>query len=56
MTTWIRPRPSCCVNPRCGEMLVEHGFALCPSCQLAGRWGALIAFLLMALLKLAGLL
>lgn len=36
-----------CANPRCGEVLTSRfdvRARLCPSCRLAGRWGALATF------------
>lgn len=51
----LKPPSYRCRNPRCRS--VEYGFGpLCPSCRVAGTWGAVAAFMVGALLKLAGVI
>jgi hypothetical protein len=51
-----------CWNPRCGETIDTYDPAevsitgLCPSCRMAGRWGAFAAFLTLGIVKLVTLL
>jgi ribosomal protein L37AE/L43A len=48
------PEVKRCRNPRCRDVIV--GVWLCPSCALAGRWGAGTVAMVAGLLKLAGVL
>lgn len=46
-----------CRNPRCGDRIKPEWdggewTGLCPSCRLAGRWGAYVAFAVLFLGKL----
>ena len=42
-----------CRNPRC-RVETASPLGVCASCRLAGTWGAGVAFLVGALLKLVG--
>jgi len=45
-----------CRNPRCFAEETGRNVVLCPSCRLAGSYGVLLAALLGAILKWAGVL
>ena len=57
----MRELPSAylCLNPRCRVVKFGRG-SLCPSCRLAGSWGAglaaVVAFVVTLVLKLWGVL
>jgi hypothetical protein len=45
-----------CQNRYCGMRLKTRQHVLCASCQAAGAWGAVLAFVISGLLKALGVL